>query len=157
MGDNQLLLVDTSRKSSPSEVQMDRTGPKRKLETWRKFCHSRTGSDQPPPAIVRIPSIYKISAAAQNTHSSTVMTAFSPFTRQLGCLRSFMRAQELIQPQINRSISTVHSPKPEPVALPAKLPEQFLSQLPLRLRPDHGMFLGFFFPFFSLSMWLSSI
>ncbi|KAJ6132509.1 Mitochondrial ribosomal protein [Penicillium samsonianum] len=60
-----------------------------------------------------------------------------PAMRPLGCLRSLMRASEPIQPFINRRfISTSYSKRPERVPLPPNMPEQFLSQIPLRFRPD---------------------
>ncbi|CAG8087893.1 unnamed protein product [Penicillium nalgiovense] len=60
-----------------------------------------------------------------------------PAMRPLGCLRSLVRASEPIQPFINRRfISTTYSKRPERVPLPPNMPEQFLSQIPLRFRPD---------------------
>ncbi|KAF9250571.1 hypothetical protein CBS147332_5472 [Penicillium roqueforti] len=60
-----------------------------------------------------------------------------PAMRPLGCLRSLLRASEPIQPFINRRfISTAYSKRPERVPLPPNMPEQFLSQIPLRFRPD---------------------
>lgn len=63
-----------------------------------------------------------------------------PAMRPLGCLRSLVRASEPIQPFVNRRfISTAYSKRPERVPLPPNMPEQFLSQIPLRFRPDPGM------------------
>ncbi|KAG0156079.1 hypothetical protein PDIDSM_3255 [Penicillium digitatum] len=60
-----------------------------------------------------------------------------PAMRPLGCLRSLLRASEPVQPFINRRfISTAYSKRPERVPLPPNMPEQFLSQIPLRFRPD---------------------
>ncbi|KAJ5796941.1 uncharacterized protein N7518_005481 [Penicillium psychrosexuale] len=60
-----------------------------------------------------------------------------PAMRPLGCLRSLLRALEPIQPFMNRRfISTAYSKRPERVPLPPNMPEQFLSQIPLRFRPD---------------------
>ncbi|KAJ6007544.1 hypothetical protein N7540_011520 [Penicillium herquei] len=62
-----------------------------------------------------------------------------PTMRPLGCLRSLIRPQELMQSQITRRlISTAYSKRPERVPLPPNLPEQFLSQLPTRLQPQNG-------------------
>ncbi|KKK26700.1 mitochondrial 54S ribosomal protein [Aspergillus rambellii] len=64
------------------------------------------------------------------------MAALPQFTRQLGCFRSLVKPQPLMQSQIScRSISTVYSQRPEPTPLPSKLPQQFLSQIPERLQP----------------------
>lgn len=64
-----------------------------------------------------------------------------PAMRPLGCVRSLMMASEPIQPLINRRfISTAYSKRPQRVPLPANMPEQFLSQIPLRFRPDPGMY-----------------
>ncbi|KAJ5874730.1 uncharacterized protein N7529_003160 [Penicillium soppii] len=60
-----------------------------------------------------------------------------PAMRPLGCLRSLVRASEPIQPFISRRfISTAYSKRPERVPLPQNMPPQFLSQIPLRFRPD---------------------
>ncbi|KAJ5512688.1 hypothetical protein N7463_002240 [Penicillium fimorum] len=60
-----------------------------------------------------------------------------PAMRPLGCLRSLARASEPIQPFINRRfISTAYSKRPERVPLPPNMPQQFLTQIPLRFRPD---------------------
>ncbi|GIK00164.1 hypothetical protein Aspvir_004184 [Aspergillus viridinutans] len=66
------------------------------------------------------------------------MATVSPILRQLGCSRSFMKADGLLRPQFSRSISTAYSPKPEPAPLPSKLPKSFLSQIPTRLQPNAG-------------------
>ncbi|CAG8206494.1 unnamed protein product [Penicillium olsonii] len=59
-----------------------------------------------------------------------------PAMRPLGCLRSLMRAYEPL-PMINRRfISTAYSKRPEKLPLPEDMPPQFLSQIPLRFRPD---------------------
>ena len=64
-----------------------------------------------------------------------------PTMRPLGCLRSFLRTQEAIQPNLNRRwISTIYSKRPERVPLPPNIPEQFLSQIPKRLQPENGKF-----------------
>ncbi|KAL4789972.1 translation protein SH3-like domain-containing protein [Aspergillus venezuelensis] len=62
------------------------------------------------------------------------MANVSQLTRQLGCMRSLMKPQPFNQPQL-RTFTTRYTPKPEPVPLPADLPKQFLSQLPIRMRP----------------------
>lgn len=63
-----------------------------------------------------------------------------PAMRPLGCLRSLVQASAPMQPFINRRfISTAYSKRPERVPLPPNMPEQFLSQIPLRFRPDPGM------------------
>ncbi|KAJ5794665.1 Ribosomal protein L19 [Penicillium paradoxum] len=60
-----------------------------------------------------------------------------PAMRPLGCLRSLMKASEPIQPLINRRfLSTAYSKRPQRVPLPQNMPEQFLTQIPLRFRPD---------------------
>lgn len=41
-----------------------------------------------------------------------------------------------------RCLSTVYSQRPKRVPLPQGLPEQFLSQLPTRMRPENGMCAG---------------
>lgn len=63
-------------------------------------------------------------------------TTTSPMMRQIGCLRTTTQPSSLLG---RRSISTIYTPKPDPVALPSKLPKLFNSQLPTRLRPDQGM------------------
>lgn len=66
-----------------------------------------------------------------------------PAMRPLGCLRSLVRAYEPV-PMINRRfISTAYSKRPEKVPLPKDMPPQFLSQIPLRFRPDPGEYLLF--------------
>ncbi|OOF94789.1 hypothetical protein ASPCADRAFT_208449 [Aspergillus carbonarius ITEM 5010] len=67
------------------------------------------------------------------------MATSSPILQQLGCFRSLLRPQSLVQSSSQvgrRTLSTVYSAKPEPQPLPANLPEQFLRQLPLRMRPN---------------------
>ncbi|KAE8352758.1 translation protein SH3-like domain-containing protein [Aspergillus coremiiformis] len=67
------------------------------------------------------------------------MATFSPIMRQLGCLKSAAKPQSLLSAQIaRRSLTTVYTPKPEPVPLPTNLPESFLSQLTPRLHPANG-------------------
>ncbi|KAJ5182557.1 hypothetical protein N7492_000173 [Penicillium capsulatum] len=62
-----------------------------------------------------------------------------PTMRQLNCLRSLLRSQDSIQPQITRRwISTRYSQRPEPVPFPPNLPKQFLSQIPARLQPQNA-------------------
>jgi hypothetical protein len=73
------------------------------------------------------------------TSSITTMAAL-PAMRQLGCLRSLFKSQEAIQPQISRRfISTAYSQRPKRVPFPSNLPEQFLSQIPVRHQPQNGM------------------
>jgi hypothetical protein len=73
------------------------------------------------------------------TSSITTMAAL-PAMRQLGCLRSLFNTQEAIQPQISRRfISTAYSQRPKRVPFPSNLPEQFLSQIPVRHQPQNGM------------------
>ncbi|PWY63765.1 mitochondrial ribosomal protein [Aspergillus eucalypticola CBS 122712] len=71
------------------------------------------------------------------------MASSSPILQQLGCFRSLLlKPQSLsstttVNNQIGRrALSTVYSAKPEPKPLPKNLPEQFLRQLPLRMRPN---------------------
>lgn len=65
-----------------------------------------------------------------------------PTMRQLGCLRTLLKTQEAVQPQIGRRfISTIYSQRPERVPLPLNLPKQFLSQLPERMQPQNGVYL----------------
>ncbi|KAJ5145832.1 Ribosomal protein L19, partial [Penicillium bovifimosum] len=60
-----------------------------------------------------------------------------PTMRPLGCLRTLMRPSGPITPIVNRRfISTAYSKRPERVPLPPNMPEQFLTQIPLRFRPD---------------------
>ncbi|KAJ5649361.1 Ribosomal protein L19 [Penicillium longicatenatum] len=62
-----------------------------------------------------------------------------PTMRPLGCLRTLFRAQDVIQPQMTRRfISTAYSKRPERVPLPPNLPQQFLSQLPVRMQPQNA-------------------
>ncbi|KAJ5947904.1 Ribosomal protein L19 [Penicillium verhagenii] len=62
-----------------------------------------------------------------------------PTMRPLGCLRSLIRTQDAFQPQMTRRfISTAYSKRPERVPLPPNLPQQFLSQLPLRMQPQNA-------------------
>lgn len=71
----------------------------------------------------------------------TTMAAL-PTMRQLGCLRALLKTQEAVQPQIGRRfISTIYSQRPERVPLPPNLPKQFLSQLPVRMQPENGVYL----------------
>ncbi|KAE8385824.1 translation protein SH3-like domain-containing protein [Aspergillus alliaceus] len=64
------------------------------------------------------------------------MATFSPIMRQLGCLRSLAKPQPMVSSQIaRRSITTTYTAKQEPVPLPSKLPESFLSQIPSHLQP----------------------
>ncbi|CAG8920318.1 unnamed protein product [Penicillium salamii] len=56
--------------------------------------------------------------------------------RPLGCLRSLVRAYEPLSMINRRFISTAYSKRPEKVPLPKDMPPQFLSQIPLRFRPD---------------------
>ncbi|KAL3481816.1 translation protein SH3-like domain-containing protein [Aspergillus californicus] len=64
------------------------------------------------------------------------MTTVSQLPRQLGCLRSLMKPQPLIQSQISRrTITSAYSAKPEHALFPSNLPEQFLSQIPDRFQP----------------------
>ncbi|KAJ5912788.1 Ribosomal protein L19 [Penicillium tannophilum] len=59
--------------------------------------------------------------------------------RPLGCLRTLFRAQDAFQPQMSRRfISTAYSKRPERVPLPPNLPQQFLSQLPVRMQPQNA-------------------
>ncbi|KAJ5524207.1 Ribosomal protein L19 [Penicillium sp. IBT 35674x] len=62
-----------------------------------------------------------------------------PTMRPLGCLRTLFRAQDAFQPQMSRRfISTAYSKRPERVPLPPNLPQQFLSQLPVRMQPQNA-------------------
>ena len=62
-----------------------------------------------------------------------------PTMRPLGCLKTLFRAQDAFQPQMTRRfISTAYSKRPERVPLPPNLPQQFLSQLPVRMQPQNG-------------------
>ncbi|KAJ6110725.1 Ribosomal protein L19 [Penicillium sp. IBT 16267x] len=62
-----------------------------------------------------------------------------PTLRPLGCLRTLFRTQDAIQPQMTRRfISTAYSKRPERVPLPPNLPQQFLSQLPVRMQPQNA-------------------
>lgn len=57
----------------------------------------------------------------------------APLVRQLGCLRLTPSIQ---QPATRRCISTIYSARREPTPLPSNIPEQFLSQLPSRLKKE---------------------
>lgn len=106
-------------------LSVTRTG---KLEAWRKFC--RSGAAKTRLRLSRL-----------DIHITTM--AALPAMRPLGCLRSLVRASEPIQPLISRRfISTAYSKRPERVPLPQNMPPQFLSQIPLRFRPDPGMYPG---------------
>ncbi|KAF7718834.1 Uncharacterized protein PECH_005834 [Penicillium ucsense] len=62
-----------------------------------------------------------------------------PTMRPLGCLRSLWNAPDMIPSQITRRcLSTVYSQRPKRVPLPQGVPEQFLSQLPTRMRPENA-------------------
>ncbi|RDW61869.1 mitochondrial 54S ribosomal protein bL19m [Aspergillus mulundensis] len=61
------------------------------------------------------------------------MASFSQLTRQLGCLRLSAKPQQSAF-QV-RTISTTYTPKPAAVPFPAKLPKQFLNQIPVRYHP----------------------
>lgn len=72
------------------------------------------------------------------------MASSSPILQQLGCFRSLLLKPQSLSSTVNnqigrRALSTVYSAKPEPKPLPKNLPEQFLRQLPLRMRPNPGM------------------
>ena len=62
------------------------------------------------------------------------MAATTPMMRPLGCIRTAWQPSVLGR----RSVSTIYTPRPDPVALPSKLPKVFNAQLPTRLRPDQG-------------------
>ncbi|PYH48854.1 mitochondrial 54S ribosomal protein bL19m [Aspergillus saccharolyticus JOP 1030-1] len=68
------------------------------------------------------------------------MANSSSILQQLGCFRSLVsRPNTMLQtPSVagRRMLSTVWSAKPKPVPLPKELPEQFLAQLPHRMRPE---------------------
>ncbi|KAJ5461895.1 uncharacterized protein N7458_003447 [Penicillium daleae] len=62
-----------------------------------------------------------------------------PTMRPLGCLRSLLKTQGVMQPQLRcRFLSTAYSQRPQHVPLPQNVPEQFLSQLPTRMRPENA-------------------
>ncbi|KAJ5104754.1 hypothetical protein NUU61_002101 [Penicillium alfredii] len=62
-----------------------------------------------------------------------------PAMRQLGCLRSLMRTPKFSPMHLSsRFISTVYSKKPEPIPFPQNLPQQFRSQIPIRLQPEQA-------------------
>ena len=64
------------------------------------------------------------------------MATTTPLMQPLGCIRTTWQPP---MPLLGRrSISTFYTPRPDPVALPSKLPKVFNSQLPDRLRPDMG-------------------
>lgn len=82
--------------------------------------------------------------AAPRTTILAAMATFSPILRQLGCLRSIAKPQSLVSSQIaRRSLTTVYTPKQEPVPLPSKLPKSFLSQIPPRQQPTNGISCAF--------------
>ena len=59
--------------------------------------------------------------------------------RQLSCLKSVFKIQEpMLSTMTRRSISTAYSKKPARVPLPPNLPQQFLSQIPVRMQPQNG-------------------
>lgn len=62
------------------------------------------------------------------------MATTTPMMRPLGCIRTAWQPSVLGR----RSVSTIYTPRPDPVALPSKLPKVFNAQLPTRLRPDQG-------------------
>jgi len=68
---------------------------------------------------------------------ATSMAVSLPMVSPLGCLKAV--TPRLVPPQIcwRRHLSTIYSQRPERVPLPTKLPKEFFSQLPKRLRPDH--------------------
>ncbi|KAF3396105.1 54S ribosomal protein IMG1 [Penicillium rolfsii] len=73
-----------------------------------------------------------------STQTITTMAAL-PTMRPLGCLRSLFKTQEVVKPQLGlRLLSTAYSQRPQRVPLPQSLPEQFLSQVPVRLRPENA-------------------
>lgn len=108
-------------------------GEKRIALSGTRTGNSRLGGNSAGPAKTRL-------RLSRLDILITIMAAL-PAMRPLGCLRSLMRASEPIQPLINRRfISTAYSKRPERVPLPPNMPEQFLSQIPLRFRPDPGMY-----------------
>jgi ribosomal protein L19 len=63
----------------------------------------------------------------------TPHTMAAPLVRQLRCLKFTPPVQHHVS---RRCISTLYSAKPEPTPLPSKIPQQFLSQLPTRLKKE---------------------
>lgn len=71
-------------------------------------------------------------------HTKTDMAAL-PTMRQLSCLKSVFKIQEpMLSTMTRRSISTAYSKRPARVPLPPNLPQQFLSQIPVRMQPQNG-------------------
>lgn len=120
------VLITEQRQNASRKLRRRRTSPN-KIGAWRKFCRST-----PSKTRLRLSCLYP--------QIITTMAAL-PTMRPLGCLRSLLKTQEVFQPQMGRRfLSTAYSQRPQRVPLPQNLPEQFLSQVPTRMRPENGMY-----------------
>lgn len=125
------ILVQSRRDKKYERIELRRRESRHRTKS--RLGGNSAGPDQPKLRL-RLPEL---------TFSITTMAAL-PTMRQLGCLRSLIKTTEAVQPQIGgRFISTAYSQRPQRVPLPPNLPEQFLSQIPVRHQPGNdGMCLA---------------